>query len=275
MPIPISTGADTAAASRYFAANDNQPAISKTTGQPLPERTPEERSAARSVVEAKVKAEGKTLGKLKRSLAKKRSSSDGWDGKADNDNPSIPIIKALLAEGNRDLLPALLLYRRVEAAATGCARLVGESFGNEPLHAEQDLWVNPETGLIERKGEKQSKSKDALPWRARASDVMTWTRVKPLPPQVPVKWQGDAKVIARIDGTALLVGFRALLGPLVKPFEEAAIHGATLETVGMMAGATSSRSAMAVGRSVIHMSLIAIRDRAGPITHADLKDLAA
>ncbi len=100
---------------KYFSANDNQPAKSKATGQPVPERMPAERAEARSRVRAKVKAEGKTLASLKRSLARRNKPSDGWDGKPDNDNVSLPIIKALLAEGNNDLLPALLLYRRVEA----------------------------------------------------------------------------------------------------------------------------------------------------------------
>jgi hypothetical protein len=206
-----------------------------------------------------------------RRIGKRQSIGNGWDGKADNDNPSLPIIKALLAEGNNDLLPALLLYRRVEAAATSGAELLGGATPNsEPLHVEQDLWMDERTGEIKRKGEKRSKSKDSLPWRAKATDVFTWTYTKRLPAPVPTKWNGDAKVIARIDGLQKLAEFRTALGPLVEPFEEAAIHGATLEKVGMMAGAKSSRSAMAVGRSVIHMALSVIRDRAGPITYDDL-----
>ncbi|MBX4996685.1 hypothetical protein HJB72_01595 [Rhizobium lentis] len=258
-------------------ANDNSPRIaeSKSTGQPLPERTPAERHEARATVKAKVKEEGKALTMFKRRLAKRNKPSDDWDGKADNDNPSLPIIKALLAEGNNDLLPALLLYRRVEAAATSGAELVGNAVGTEPLQAEQDLWMDEKTGAIQRKGQKQSKAKDAQPWRAQAIDVFRWTYTKQLPAHVPTKWNGDAKVIARIDGVKQLAEFRASLGPLAQPFEEAAIHGATLEKVGMMAGATSSRSAMAVGRAVIHMALSVIRDRAGPITYNELKEIAA
>ncbi|MBB6304034.1 hypothetical protein [Rhizobium leucaenae] len=258
-------------------ANDNNARIaeSKARGGPLPERTPAERADGRAAVRLKVQAEDKSLQRMKRRLARRNKPSDGWDGKAANDNPSLPIIKALLAEGNNDLLPALLLYRRVEAAATSGAELVGSAVGNEPLRAEQDLWLDEKTGALQRKGQKQSKSKDALPWRAQAVDVIKWTTTKKVPPQVPTKWNGDAKVIARIDGVTKLAEFRASLGPLVEPFEEAAIHGATLEKVGMMAGATSSRSAMAVGRSVIHMALITIRDRAGPITYDELKEIAA
>jgi hypothetical protein len=259
---------------KYAAANDNI-ATSKATGRPLPERTPAERAEARATVKAKVKEESKALTRMKRRLANRNKPSDAWDGKAANDNPSLPVIKALLAEGNNDLLPALLLYRRVEAAATSSAELVGDVIGSEPLQAEQELWLDEKTGALKRKGAKQSKSKDALPWRAQAVDVFKWTTTKRLPAQVPTKWNGDAKVIARIDGAAKLAEFRRALGPLVEPFEEAAIHGATLEKVGMMAGATSSRSAMAVGRSVIHMALVTIRDRAGPITYDDLKDIAA
>ncbi|MDQ0558323.1 hypothetical protein QO004_000096 [Rhizobium mesoamericanum] len=262
---------------KYSAANDNQPRMA-FRGQWVGEEFFPESSQARvdkAEVKAKARVEEKAINKHRRRLAKRNKPSDGWDGKAANDNPSLPIIKALLAEGNNDLLPALLFYRRVEDAATSDAQLVGNSVGNEPLQAEQDLWLDEKTGAIQRKGMKQSKSKDAQPWRAKSIDVFKWTYTKQLPAQVPTKWNGDDKVIARIDGINRLAEMRASLGPLVEPFEEAALHGATLEKVGMMAGATSSRSAMAVGRAVVHMALSVIRDRAGPITYSDLKEIAA
>ncbi|MBX5303097.1 hypothetical protein HJB93_28350 [Rhizobium sp. NLR12b] len=228
-------------------------------------------------VREKLVNEGKAIKKQIRRISKRQAVGKEWDGKAANDNPSLPIIKALLAEGNNDLLPALLLYRRVEAAATSGAELVGNAIGTEPLQAEQELWLDEKTGAIQRKGQKQSKAKDAQPWRAQATDVFKWTYTKQLPAQVPTKWNGDVKVIARIDGKRQLAELRALLGPLVQPFEEAALHGATLEKVGMMAmtGATSSRSAMAVGKAVVHMALSVIRDRTGPITYDDVKEIAA
>lgn len=259
------------------AANDNMPRMAYRGEWVGDEFFPETSQARLDKDEVREKhvAEGKAIKKQIRRISKRQAVGKDWDGKAANDNPSLPIIKALLAEGNNDLLPALLLYRRVEAAATSDAQLSGQAVGNEPLHAEQDLWLDETTGAIKRKGEKQSKSKDSLPWRSQAANVMRWTYTKQLPAQVPTKWNGDAKVIARIDGVQQLARFRSLLGPLVEPFEEAALHGATLEKVGMMAGATNSRSAMAVGRSVIHMALITIRDQAGPITYDDLKEIAA
>lgn len=263
---------------KYKAANDNMPRMAYRGEWYGDEFFPETSQARldKDEVVSKKKRESGNLRKMAKRIAKRQSIGDGWDGKAANDNPSLPIIKALLAEGNNELLPALLLYRRVEAAATGGAELVGGAAPtSEPLHVEQDLWMDERTGEIKRKGEKRSKSKDSLPWRARATDVFTWTYTKKLPAPVPSKWNGDAKVIARIDGVEQLAKFRAALGPLIEPFEEAAIHGATLEKVGMMAGATSSRSAMAVGRAVVHMALSVIRDRAGPITYDDLKEIAA
>ncbi|MDR7147161.1 hypothetical protein [Rhizobium sp. BE258] len=260
-----------------MAANDNRPKMAYrgkwVAGEFVPE-TPQHWFDKEEVAR-KVKAEGQGMNVIRKRLAKRNKPSDPWDGKAANDNPSLPIIKALLAEENFDLLAPLLYYRRIEAAATSGAQLVGTSIGNEPLQAEQGLWLDEKTGAIKRQGEKKSKAKDAQPWQAKSTDVFKWTYTKQLPAQVPTKWNGDAKVIARIDAVGQLAMLRALLGPTMEPFEEAALHGSTLEKVGMMAGAKSSRSAMAVGRAVIHMALSVIRDRVGPLTNEDLDEMVA
>jgi hypothetical protein len=259
------------------AANDNKPRMA-FRGEWVGDTFWPESSQARldkDEVEAKRKAEKLAIHKERARLAIRMKIGKDWDGKADNDNPSLPIIKALLADGNHDLLPALLLYRRLEAAVSSEAQLVGNAVGLEPLQVEQDLWIDEKTGKAMRKGAKGTKKKDALPWSAKASDPLKWCRTKPLPSAVPTRWGGDGHVIAKIDAVPLLQELRALLGPLVEPFEAAALHGATLERVGMLAKATSSRSAMAVGRSVVHLALSVIRDRAGPITYDDVKDLVA
>lgn len=193
-----------------------------------------------------------------------------WDGKAANDNIAWPLAKALLAEGNKELLKYAIAYRRIYTLAKSEAVLGGKGIEMESLSLDRYVYEDKETGEPKYNNVKQSKAADVdiPPRRKAAANDDTRQNTS----SVPKPWNGDKPVNDMIDAKRQLAGLQARLGYLVDPLELAVIDGATLEAVGNSAGIANRAGAMGAGRALVHMGLVTVRDSLGKL---DRKDLAA
>lgn len=221
-------------------------------------------------VSAAQRAEAKAVKRQKARIAARQSIGDGWDGRADNDNVNWPLVKALFAEGNHDLVKYAIRYRQIEASATSGAQLTGQTptDGDYLVVAHETAFNN--NGEIVYGKVRRSRSADAIgSTPPRQANRATETTMKPSGP-VPKKWNGDAKVNAMLDDRVLLARLRARLGVIVEPFEELVLHGATLEKVGRSMGAGNVRAAMSSAKTIAHLGLISVRDELGELRREDL-----
>ncbi|MGU3494227.1 hypothetical protein ACLBXM_09315 [Xanthobacteraceae bacterium A53D] len=245
-------------------ANDNTPWTAEKRAASAAITAP----ARKRIAEAQA-AEASTVSRITKRIAKRQSIGDGWDGKAANDNIGWPLAKALLAAGDGELLKYAMRYRQIETSATSEVLLGGTSIGADPVQVDQKTWVKPD-GTVAYKGERQltaAKFVGDIPstQKVRTND----STIKAAAP-VAKKWNGDAKVIDHIDDTRRLAALRAALGPLVEPFEEAVLHGATLEEVGRGVGTNARSAAMASGKAVVWMGLNVVRGVLGELRREDI-----
>lgn len=192
-------------------------------------------------------------------LAKRFKPSNDWDGKADNDNAvNWPLARALVREGNTDLLKVAVEYRRIYDTAKSEAVLGGKS----PVKSEGMRLVQRihqlEDGNVEYKGARKSEAADAdIPPKMKipAGGLSSTNQVN-----VPRKWEGDKPVNDMIDAKSELSYLQYALGHLCEPLELAVIDGRKLEEVGNSVGVANRAGAMGAGRAVVHMGLITLRD---------------
>lgn len=209
------------------------------------------------------------LSRITKRIAKRQSIGDGWDGKPDTESMGWPLAKALLAEGNHDLLKYAMRYRQIELSANNEAVLGGKSTAGEAIQIDQKTWVRPD-GSVAYLGERKltaAKYVGDLPHKQMTKANDNTMRVAA---PVPKKWTGDDVVIAHMDDMGRLAVLKRALGPLVEPFEAAVVYGATLEAVGRSIGAGSQKGASASGRAVVMMGLHVVRNTLGEIGKADL-----
>src|SRR5690606_37868570 len=92
-------------------------------------------------------------------LAKRFAKSRDWDGTADNDNAlNWPLARALVREGNTDLLKVAIEYRRIYDTAKSEAVLGGKSpVRSEGMRLVQRIQQR-EDGSVEYKGVRKSES---------------------------------------------------------------------------------------------------------------------
>lgn len=201
-------------------------------------------------------------------LARKHAKTDNWDGKPANDNIAWPLAKALLAEGNGDLLKYAILYRKVyDTAKTEVALGIKGSPGQE-LSVAHKTRLDESTGRIVYGGEVVIKSRpEAIPATQRRA---TSSDCKQNSAPVPKPWKGDLDLINAIDARARLAHLHAVLGPLVEPFEMAVIDNATLAEVGNAAGIANRAGSMGAGRALVHTGLLAIRAAVGEVSRKDV-----
>lgn len=203
----------------------------------------------------------RTVRKITRRIAMRQAIGEGWDGAA-NDNQPWPMAKALLAEGNKDLLKYAMAYKKIEASANSEATLGGSgvSLGGG-MQLEHETFIRP-NGDIAHGRVRQS--------RAASVDIPPKRKIPPFPDaetgiernsvRVQKPWSGDDKVNDMIDNKAILHFLQDKLGPLVEPFEMACIDGKTYEEVGRAMGVGSKRGAQSAASAMIHMALITVRD---------------
>ena len=198
-----------------------------------------------------------------------RRPKDDWD--AANDNEPVkavwPLAKALLAEGNKELLKYAIAYRRIYDTAKSEALLGGAHPAPEMSLEQRYIHDNNE-----------SKAKGTRKLSAGHVDEPA-TRKMPVDPlmpsgngsSVPKPWNGDAAVNDMIDAKRKLVRLQERLGHLTEPLEMAVVDGETLEAVGNAAGVANRAGAMGAGRALVHMGLIAVRDELGKLNRKDFR----
>ena len=192
---------------------------------------------------------------MARRLAQRQSIGDP---KAANDNAPWPLASQLKREGNDVLLLVAERYRAVYDAASYEPQLVGR----EPddmlvLDARQ---VTKEDGTVTYKGVRSERLKrhEAANDNGPSADKKPVT-FQPRPGKpAPAKWNGDAGLIAHIDGARMLRRLQVALGPLLEPFEDAVLHGETLSAIGESKGMNSVARGPG-GRVLVMMGLEAVQ----------------
>lgn len=220
--------------------------------------------------ERELRAEAKAIRKQKTRITTRQSIGDGWDGKADNDNVNWPLVKALFAEGNHDLVKYAIRYRQIEASATSDQQLTGTT------PTEGDYLVVAHETSFNHKGEvvfgrvRRSLSAEAIGDTPPRQASRTGETVMHASAPVAKKWNGDRKVNDMIDDRVLLARLRTRLGVIVEPFEDLVLHGKTYEAVGRLMGIGNHAGAKGAACAMAHLGLIAVRDELGEIRREDL-----
>lgn len=196
---------------------------------------------------------------LKSRLALRGAIGKDWDGKADNDNAvNWPLARALVREGNTELLKVAMSYRRIYDQAKSDAQLGGSGVAvGDGISLDQYVKTH-ETGEVDYKGARKSKAApvDIPATRKIPAGGMSSTNVS----SVPKPWNGDAPVNDMIDAKSKLARLHAKLGHLCEPLELAVIDGRTLEEVGNSMRVSNRNNAIGAGRAVVHMGLLTVRD---------------
>lgn len=190
-------------------------------------------------------------------LAIRGNIGKDWDGKAANDNIAWPLAKALLAEGNKELLKYAIAYRRIYNTAKSEVVLGGSAPDLSELTLAHVVRAQEDGSVKVGKQVKAKKSEDDELPAKRAVTANDETSIRSS--SVPKPWNGDAPVNAMIDAKTELRRIQLLIGAILDPFEMLVVDGFTLAEAGVAAHATA-RGAMSAGRSIAHMGLIAVRD---------------
>jgi hypothetical protein len=191
-------------------------------------------------------------------LAERAKSGKDWDGTAANDNRiDWPLSRAMIADGNGDLLRVAIRYRTIHSQAMAQPQLgVGVVAGGE-LQISHRL-VDRGDGTMVDKGEVVLRS--AAPTESpamRATPTSSESKKKAAP--IPRPWTGDRAVNDAIDARTLLMSLHQRLGPLAEPLEMAVVDGATLEKCGNAAGVANRAGAMSAGKVLVYNGLIMVR----------------
>lgn len=241
----------------------------KTLGTSMNDNTPDERAATRLKLAERSEEQKRAMRRQKVRIGKRASIGKDWDGKADNDNVSLPVLKALLAEGNNDLAKYVLRYRQIHDAANSDVVLGGKGVATGAMAIDHRTWFN-RNGELAYKGERKLTAAafegEAPAMRATPTNPDSKKNATP----VPRPWAGDRFVNDAIDAKSLLEMLRGRLGSIVEPFELAVIDGKTLAEVGNAAGIANRAGAQGAGRAIIHMGLVTVRDSIGPVKRRDL-----
>jgi hypothetical protein len=180
-------------------------------------------------------------------LAGRRGKGDGWDGKAHNDNDYWPLLKALRADGELELIETAVRYRECERAAESANLLEGFVTSDSVHQLDKRTWVNRKGELV-YKGERRLTAAPFGP-----APTLHNGRV------MNGEWTGDLRIIARLDALPVLSRLRLALGPLVQPVEAAVVYGQSLEAVGRREGFNNKASASAAGKALVYRGLHAAR----------------
>jgi hypothetical protein len=191
-------------------------------------------------------------------LAERAYIGRNWDGKPANDNINWPLAKALLTEGNGELLKYAMAYRRIYDHAKSEAELgMGDSTGPEMVVVHRSR-IDESSGTLIYGGELVHKAGTIEIPATRTSPTNPDSKKSATPVTKP--WNGDAPVNNMIDAKRELARLNARMGPTVEPFEMACIDGATLAEVGNALGVANRAGSMGAGKALCHLALITIRD---------------
>lgn len=226
------------------------------------------KSERRAELDAKAKAESRALNKIKRELRKRMAvdpakpsvaKGDDWDGSMVHDNKiDWPLSKAMLQDGNHELLRTAIKYRTIHEKAT-MEPLLGEG---AYVHGELQILhklVDRGDGVMVSRGEVRLKARPPIEYPAQRSVPTTATSKQKSAP-IPKSWNGDKAVNDAIDARDLLARLRHRLGPLAEPLERAVIDGDTIQKVGGASGQRGAMQAIGAGKALVYTGLIMVRD---------------
>lgn len=205
----------------------------------------------------------------KRRLAARASYGRDWDGKAENDNINWPVGKALLAEGNTELLKYAMRYRQIYDMAKSEVAIGFRGTPSPEMRLVHKNQMDESTGKIRYSGElvlRRSSPNEIPATRSTPTNADSKKNAAP----VPKPWNGDMEIINAIDARVLLGRMQARLGPIQEPFEMAVVDCATLEQVGNAAGIANRAGAMGAGRALVHVGLLAVCEMLGGISRKDM-----
>jgi len=233
------------------------------------DNTPDERTKARAKLVDRAAEEKKAMRIQKIRIGKRASIGKDWDGGADNDNNiNWPIGKALLAEGNHDLLKYAMRYRKIYDQAKSEVALGFKGTPPAEMTIARRSTLDESTGRISYGAEVLRVSAGIDIPSVQKTPTNSDSKKNAAP--VPKPWTGDMELINALDARGLLAMLQSRIGSTLEPFEMAVVESATLEQVGNAAGIASRGGAMAAGRAIVHMGLIAVRDAIGAVSYKDL-----
>ncbi|UYE95812.1 hypothetical protein HAAEEKHM_00092 [Sinorhizobium phage AP-16-3] len=239
---------------------------------PRRQSTPEERAAGRSAAAKKAKAESKAMRKLTKVIAERQKIG----------NPSIvqsrgedfPLLEALRRDGRHEQIEVVKRYRRLVAlceaeplkgldySKADGGELVRES---SRLTPEADIdaakasdWTEIPDGEIKQSSKiKKSKGSYSIPAKrvvvSERSDSSEGYVIKTESLHIKIT---DETLNEHIDAKPILAELRAILGPLLDPFEDAVLGGQTFTKIGRAEGADYKPDI--VGRTLVMRAIHAL-----------------
>ena len=262
----------------FDAANDNSlfdnPAEYMDDDAPASARkstTPDERAAARQRLQVKRDAEAKRMAAVRVKLDARQAIGD--PACEANDNEDIPLLKTLRKAGDAGRVSMVMKYRSLVAL---CA---AEPLQGQTLPTKQVTGVENETRKMRGVEDVERAAADGFKNDRVAGGEITYKGVRkpkggrhssPATRKVaandnttassaPVARRfSDDVLIAQIDAKPFLAELQAAMGPLIEPFEDAVLCGATLGDVGRATGATVKPEI--AGKALVFSAMDALSD---------------
>lgn len=213
-------------------ANDNHPSLWKATAN-----------------HARLRHEERCL-VSKRTFPAKRAVAFEWDVKPANDN-YWPLMKALQSaqapEPDRNRLAAAAIrYREIYDAVHSGMTLGGTSVEGEPVQLDQRTYIGGD-GALQYKGQRKL--------TALGEGDQAPTKNQPGTKKSLGAWTGDASLNAAIDARPVLDRMQAALGPLLRPVEDAVLHGRPHKDIGKSEGFENEAQAIGASKALVHRGL--------------------
>ncbi len=246
--------------------------------------TPEERAAGRArytAVHGENGSETKAIAKLVRAIAKRQSIGDpNCEPHRGND---VPLLSNLKREGHEEFATLVLAYRKLAATAAmqpvqsmthGFDSSINVQMRSDKLTPEQDIedaaaiaaenngvWPALPNGEIRYKNEVvrvKGNQKDIVARRKKPVDASGESDSGHYQGYDKLHENFSASSIdALIDAKKTLGILRATLGPLLTPFEDAALAGMTMTQIGKKEGFSIKPDL--VGKALCHRALVSLR----------------
>lgn len=240
----------------------------KTQSSTMRQSTAEERAAGRERAKAKAKEERRSMGKIIKAISKRQDIGD--PNCRQSEAESFPLIEALRREGREDMISTVVRYRRLVALCEA-EPLKGLDYSKadggevvretKRLTPEADIdvgkasdWksipdgeVKVTTKIKKSRGAYASPSKRTVV--AANDNIVSGSVIKTESLHVKLT---DEILNEHIDAKPILSELRQTLGPLLEPFEDAALGGRTYSDVGRAFG-EKTQPAVA-GKAIVGMA---------------------
>lgn len=230
--------------------------------------TSEERAAGRVIAANKAKEERRSMGKIIKAISKRQDIGDPSCRPSEGED--FPLLEALRREGREDMIATVIRYRRLVALCEA-EPLKGLDYGRadggevvretKRLTPEADIdaaaaseWKDVPDGEIKVTTKvKKSRGAHSIPSKrtvvAANDNVASGSVIRTESLHVKLT---DEILNAHIDAKPILAELRAALGPLIEPFEDAALGGQSYSEIGRRRG-EDLKPAVA-GRALVGMA---------------------